>query len=46
MAMVMFGLSLTIYEIFAKIIKCQKFDLEFDLQVNEERNGRHSKENV
>ena len=36
----MFALSLIIYEIFAKIIKFQKFDLDFDLQVNEKRNGR------
>ena len=36
----MFALSLIIYEIFAKIIRFQKFDFDFDLQVNEERNGR------
>ena len=42
MALVMFGdfaLSVTIYEIFAKQIKCPKFDLKMKIKVKEEKTG-------
>ena len=32
MAIIIFALALTVYEIFAKQIKCKKFDLENDSQ--------------
>ena len=41
------SLSLTVCEIFAKIIKCQKFDLENEGQCQEvERDLRHSTGNI
>ena len=48
MAIVMFALSLTICEIFTKIIKYQSFDLENEGQGQEveERNLRHSTGNI
>ena len=48
MALVMFASSLTIYKIFAKQIKYQKFDLEKEDrdQVDEKEDLRHSTENV
>ena len=37
-AIVMFALSLTVYEIFANKIKYQKFDLEMNVNINDEKN--------
>ena len=45
-AIVMFALSLTIYEIFFKQLKCQKFDPENVGQDVGGENLRHSTENV
>ena len=47
MAIVMFAISLTVYEKFAKSKKCQNFDLEKkNCSEVENRNFRHSTENV
>ena len=48
MAMVMFTLALTIYETFAKLINCQKFDLENEGpgQEGEKLDLRHSTGNI
>ena len=45
---IMFSLSITVYEIFADLIKCQKFDLENEEQdqEGEKRNLHHSTGNV
>ena len=48
MTIAMFALSLTIYEISAKQIKCQNFDLEYEGQAKgvEKCHLRHSTGNV
>ena len=46
MAIVMFAVSLTKYEIFANYEKCQNFELENECQGVEERDLRHSTGNV
>ena len=48
MSIVMFAISLTVYEIFAKHEKCKNFDLEIEGQGQkvEERDLRHSTESV
>ena len=47
LAIVIFALSRTIYEIFANQIKCQKFDLQNeDQRLGENRDLRHTTRNV